>query len=173
SFQAAAALPGGIRRHNQSNKEKRRALRSSPPFRSSPTALTPARNRFMLLIGKRRKALHGHPAPLLPRLHTLLCQLHPFRPFLQIPPERRPRHYMLQKQLPLHLESIVKRLLLRHLLPLLEKIQWILDIRIPHRPRRPPIVLNPAMPQPRHRRAARPIHMERKQVIAPYTRAPR
>ena len=48
-----------------------------------------------------------------------------------------------------------------------------LDIRIPHRPRRCAVGLNPAMPQPGDRRSVRAVHLNRQQIVAPHAHAPR
>src|SRR5690349_21853539 len=63
-----------------------------------------------------------YPGALLPALDALLCQLNAFRAFEQAPAERLVLHHVAQEELPLALEGVVERVLLRHFLPGVEVI---------------------------------------------------
>src|SRR5215469_2794711 len=76
-----------------------------------------------------------HPASLTPRFEARLSQLNPFRAFAKRKPERDIFDDMAQEHFPLHLETILKRLVIRHFFPVIEEVVFTGQIRIPNWPR--------------------------------------
>src|SRR5436190_24202039 len=78
---------------------------------------------------------HVEPLLLPPALQAELGELHAFRTLEQIPAESTFAGDVLQKELPLRLESVVV-VVVRHLAPPGKKIDRLRNVRIPHRLRR-------------------------------------
>src|ERR1700723_4662419 len=86
--------------------------------------------------------------------------------------ERRILRHMPQKQLPLNLESVVEYLIVRHIFPLLAKLEGILNIRIPHRSWRINAVLRSAFPQTGHCTSQRAINLQTEEFIPVHAKRP-
>src|ERR1700722_1182684 len=94
------------------------------------------------------QAWHINPAARLPTAQAQLGQLHSLGSFAQAPAERLLQRDIPQEKFPLDLERVVVFGRARHLLPALEKIDRLGNIRIPHRPRRFADRLDPRFAQP-------------------------
>src|ERR1700685_2341432 len=105
------------------------------------------------------------PATFLPRFEAELCQLHATSPFQKIMRKRRIFRNMPQEQFPLDFEPVVEDLIVRHVLPLLAKAEWVLNIRVPDRTRRIHAVLRPAFTQASDSTSQRAVHLQAEEFI--------
>ena len=78
-----------------------------------------------------------------------------------------------QEQLPLGFEAVVKRLIIRHVLPVLAEVEGVFDIRVPDRSRCIHSMLCPALPQAGDGAAQRTVHLEAEEFIAVDAKRPR
>src|SRR5689334_17622047 len=73
------------------------------------------------------------PATFAPALQRALHELYALRAFEQVPLERRFGHDVADETFPLHLESVFGDARVGHVLPMVEEIHRLAQIRIPHR----------------------------------------
>src|SRR5271157_1594201 len=123
-------------------------------------------------LGRSDQRAHLDPRPLAPRLQALLRKLHTLRALEERPSERLAADNVAQEELPLGLECVLGRRVLRHLAPALEEPDRLLYVGVPDRPRRVARALGPAVAQARQGGPARPVDLDGEQVVAPHARAP-
>src|SRR6516165_8271445 len=79
---------------------------------------------------------------------------------------------MPEKQLPLSLESVLERLVLRYLMPVTKEIVCVRYIRVPNRPGRLDAVLDLAIPKSRDCASVHSINLKAEQFVPVDTHAP-
>src|SRR5258705_6957488 len=116
---------------------------------------------------------HIDPATLLPGLEAKLRQLHAASSFQEIMGEWRIFGDVFQEELPLGFEAVVKGLIIRHVLPVLAKVEGIVNVRIPDRSRRIHSMLGPALPQAGDSAARRAVYLQAEEFVAVDAKRPR
>src|ERR1700761_9640629 len=101
---------------------------------------------------------HIDPAAFAPGLESQLGQLNAPGAFEKIVREGNTLRNVAKKKLPLNLESVVEDLIVRHIRPMLAKLEWIGDVWVPNWARRIDPMLRSAFTQAGNCAAQGAIH---------------
>src|SRR5439155_21726963 len=108
----------------------------------------------------RSQLWHVDPAALSPGLESQLSQLNAPGAFKKIMRKGNIFGDVAKKKFPLHFESVVEDLIVRHLEPMLAKFERVGDVRVPDRARRIHTVLRSAFTKSGNRAAQGSIHLQ-------------
>src|SRR5580693_210835 len=86
--------------------------------------------------------------------------------------ERRIVSNVAKKKLPLHFEPIVEHLIVRHLEPMVTKVEWVGDVGVPDRTRRIDAMLGQAVAQAGDGTAQGTVYLQAEKFVAVDTKRP-